>query len=112
MNKKDQQLIRYINKHYSELNEELKNINNDFSLYENNLIIQKAIKMDLFQIGELFGKLSYEIKDHINPKDVKGIIDIRNYIAHGYIALNDTIIWNTIFNDLPILISVLNSCVD
>lgn len=53
--------------------------------------MQKAIKIDLFQIGEQFGNLSSCLVNQINPRDYRGIRDIRNYIAHGYIeSLNQS----------------------
>ena len=80
----------------------------DFEKFQNDRIIQKAIKMDLFQIGELVGNLSPEAVVSINTRDYKGIKDIRNYIAHGYIEIKDSIVWNTIIFELPTLIESLN----
>lgn len=107
MNKSDSQKAYYIQKHYNEILLELAMIHNDFEEFKTNLVVQKAIKMDLFQIGELFGKLSDEIRKEINPRDLKGISDIRQYIAHGYIEIKDSIIWNTLISELPMLIDAL-----
>lgn len=105
---KDENIIYYIKKHYSELQAELKVINNSFENFLNNLIIQKAIKMDLLQIGELFGSLSEGLKNKLPKSDIKGIVDIRNFLAHGYTQIDNKILWLTIQNDLPRLMNQLN----
>lgn len=104
MNKKDQLIKDYINKHYKELVEEIDTINDKFDEFINNKAVQKAVSFDLFQIGELFNKLSDETKRKLNNRDIRGIIDVRNFIAHGYIYIKKTEIWNTVHNDLPRLI--------
>jgi len=94
-------------KHYDELLAELELINDNFETFDQNIIYQKAIKMDLFQIGELFNSFSKETQSHFSQRDVRGVVDVRNYIAHGYIVLSNMSIWNDIHNDLPKLISSL-----
>lgn len=107
MSNKDQQVKTYIIKHFNEMNEELKLVNDDFELFIKNKYIQKAVSFDLLQIGELFNNLSEECTKKLNKSDIRGIIDVRNYIAHGYIYIKNTEIWKTIHNDLPKLINNL-----
>ena len=107
MTEKDEQLIDHIIKHYNELLDEIAEINDDYETFDENTIYQKAIKMDLFQIGELFNSLSGSVTCHFDNRDVRGIVDIRNYIAHGYIVLDNKNIWRVIHNDLPKLSSGL-----
>lgn len=109
MKSSDEQKIYYIKKHYHEILYELSLVHHDFNEFKSNIIVQKAIKMDLFQIGELFGKLSEEIAVQINPKDLKGIRNIRQFLAHGYVEVKDSIIWNTLTIELPVLIDSLNT---
>ena len=108
MNKRDKVLIKYINKHYSELLEELKMLP-DYESFCNNMPISKAIKMDILQIGENINHLTPETRLQINRKDLVGVIDFRNQIAHGYVFLNNAIIWRTIQEDLPRIMQQVNS---
>ncbi len=47
-----------------------------------------------------------EAHPHINWR---GIIGTRDHVAHGYLGLDDDIIWDVIQSDLPELISELRS---
>lgn len=104
---KDQQALVYIKKHYNEILEEKASINNDFETFEKDKVVQKAIKMDVFQIGEFVNKLSDETKKALNQRDVRGIVNIRNFIAHGYVVVDNLIVWDSINNDIPRLIQNL-----
>ena len=88
MKDRDKQLIRYINKHYSELVDELKLVKNyeDFCL---NKPVNKAIKLDLLQIGENFNHLTDESKLQLKKADLSGIINVRNHVAHGYVTIEE-----------------------
>ena len=63
--------------------------------------------MDLFQIGEHINNLSDETKAKLSAHDLRGVINIRNFIGHGYVVLDDEIIWDSIRNDCPRLIEAL-----
>ena len=86
MNNKDKLIKDYINKHYQELLDCLKEINDNFDNFLNDQIIQKAISFDLFQIGELFNNLSNDFASKLNKRDVRGIIDIRK-MARSHLLL-------------------------
>ena len=107
MNERDLQTIKHINKHYEELLEEAKIIDS-LEQFKQEKILAKAIKMDILQIAENVNCLTEEAAKRINPKDLRGIIDVRNHIAHGYIYVDDEIIWNVIKNGLPRLIDEIN----
>ena len=108
MNARDQQIVHSIQEHHKELNQELSLIK-DLSDFEANKVINKAIKMDLLQIGENVNHLSEESQLQLSKGDLRGIIDIRNQVAHGYVTIKDETIWNTIQNDLPRLMQQINS---
>ena len=108
MNNKDNQLVYHINKHYNELTDELNLIKN-FEEFSSNKIIKKAIILDLIQIGENVNKLSIGFQKNINKMNLKGIIGFRNHFVHGYGTNDDKIVWETIKNYLPNLISEINN---
>ena len=108
MVRRDVILIRYIKKHYSELVEELKLIP-DYDAFCNNKVVNKAIKLDLLQIGENVNHLSDNAKLQIKKSDLSGVIALRNQVAHGYVQLDEESIWSTLNNDLPRLMEGINN---
>ena len=108
MKERDLQLVKYINKHYCELLEEIKEICS-FEEFAKGGVLTKAIKMDILQIAENINSFSKETAALLNPKDLRGIIDIRNHIAHGYITVDDRIVWKSLIERLPNLINDINS---
>ena len=110
MNERDQQAIKHINKHYQELLEEVKLVG-DFEEFKKGGVLTKAIKMDILQIAENTNCLTKETASQLSQKDLRGIIDIRNHIAHGYVHVNDEIIWYVIQDCLPTLINEINNLI-
>lgn len=108
MKERDKQLIRYINKHYSELVDELKLVPT-FDEFVSNKPVNKAIKLDLLQIGENVNHLTDESKLQLNKADLAGVIRVRNHVAHGYVSVDEKSIWSTICGDLSRLIKQINS---
>ena len=108
MNDRDIQLVKHINRHYQELLNEKDEVDT-FESFAEGGIITKAIKMDILQIAENINCLSNESLSQLDPIDLKGIIGIRNRIVHGYITVDDEIIWKVIQNRLPKLIDDINA---
>lgn len=108
MNERDSQLIKHINKHYQELLEEVKLVGT-LEEFKKGGITTKAIKIDILQIAENVNCLSNETAKELKQRDLRGIVDVRNHIAHGYIYVNDEIIWYVIQDCLPSLISEINN---
>ena len=107
MNERDEHLRKYIYKHYQELVVEVEEIGS-FDEYVKGGVLTKAIKMDILQIAENINSFSDETSSKLNPKDLRGIVDVRNHIAHSYIAVDDKIVWNAICQRLPKLIEEIN----
>ena len=108
---KDEQILECIKKHYKEILEELKLVNDDFDTFTKDSLIKKAIKMDVFQIGELTNKLSGNAKAKMCAKELRGVINIRNFIGHAYVIVDDNIIWDSVKKDIPKLISDLSKAI-
>lgn len=110
MNYRDNQIVQHINKHYNELCEEMRDIKS-FEDYINpaNNVLRKAILIDILQIGENITHFSKESSNQINQSDLKGIVDIRNIVVHGYAIIKDKIIYNSVVQDLPRLINEINN---
>ena len=108
MNERDIQLIKHINIHYQELLEEMTGINS-LDEFKKGRVLVKAFKMDILQIAENVNCLTNETSNKLDPKDLRGIVDVRNHIAHGYVYVNDDIIWGVVQDRLPKLIDEINS---
>ena len=72
---------------------------------EDNVILRPAILMHLTAIAEQFNKLRQEHADDIlsafDAQDLKGIYDVRTYIAHEYDGVNLAIVEWIVRNGLP-----------
>ena len=104
---KDKQYAEHIFHHYNEMQKEIEALGNNIDAFKNNELYRKAVMFDLLQICELFSNLSEATLTCFSKKDRRGMVDIRNYVAHGYIVLKDEDVWQTIHNDLPRVISIL-----
>ncbi|MBT0651686.1 HepT-like ribonuclease domain-containing protein [Geomobilimonas luticola] len=58
-------------------------------------------------IGEAVGKLSATLKDRYPDIPWQDIKDFRNLLAHEYFGVDLEIVWNTIHNDLPMLLEAV-----
>ena len=110
MNNRDLQIINNCNKHYKEMLDELSVV----PTYEDfinpaNKVMVKAIKIDVAQIGENLTHLSKESSNLIDPNDIRGIVDIRNIIVHGYAVIKERALYKTITDDIPRLMKQLNN---
>jgi uncharacterized protein with HEPN domain len=74
----------------------------DFNLYLENKLLRRGIERELGIIGEAIIKL-LKIDSNINISNSRRIIDLRNWVIHGYDKVDDVIIWGIITRDLPIL---------
>jgi len=72
---------------------------------EDSVTLRPAILMHLTTIAEQFNKLKKDHADDIlsafDDKDVKGMYDVRTYIAHEYEGVNLSIVEWIVRNGLP-----------
>jgi uncharacterized protein with HEPN domain len=70
--------------------------------YQENKLVKRAVERELEIIGEAINKL-LKIAPEIEIKESRRIVDLRNWIIHGYDKVDDIIIWGIILKDLPAL---------
>ena len=73
---------------------------------------QPAILMLLVAISEQFSKLQKNnstLLNNFEPEDVKGLISVRNYIAHDNDGLNLSIIEDDLCENMPKILDIIKS---
>ena len=73
-----------------------------FNDYERNLLLKAAVERNLITVGEAMS-LILKKTPTINISNARKIVDVRNRLTHGYDDIDDTQIWNTVINRLPLL---------
>ena len=72
---------------------------------------QPAILMLLVAISEQISKLNKneaKVLENFSKEDIKGFIDVRNFIAHDYDGVNLAIIEDILRYDIPKIKSIIN----
>ena len=79
-----------------------------FDAFANDSAYIDAALMNIFQIGELSNQLSEECRETLNETPWHQIYGTRNIIAHAYVKVDNTVIWNIVENDIPRLRKEIN----
>ncbi len=72
----------------------------DFESYKTNKLLRRAVERELEIIGEATNRILKTDKN-INISNARRIVDLRNWVIHGYDTVDNTIIWGIISRDLP-----------
>jgi uncharacterized protein with HEPN domain len=64
----------------------------DFSVYQKDKQLRRAIKRELEIIGEAANKM-LQINPEIKIENARRIVDLRNSVIHGYDKVDDVIVW-------------------
>lgn len=73
---------------------------------DNNRLFLGGLIRELLVIGEAANAISPQTKAQI-PLPWKEVIGMRNQLVHAYFEINHKIIWITVTEDIPRLISIL-----
>lgn len=76
---------------------------------------QPAILMLLVAVSEQFSKLAKKqslILTNFNQEDIKGLISVRNYIAHDYDGINLSIIEDDLRENMPKVLETINQILE
>ena len=74
----------------------------DFDHYKSNKLLRRGIERELEIIGEALNRI-LKLDDSIDITNSRRIVDLRNWVIHGYDRVDDVIIWGIISRDLPVL---------
>ncbi len=72
----------------------------DFFEYERNKLLRRAVERELEIIGEAVKHL-LELDENIYIDNARRIVDLRNFVIHGYDKVDNVIIWGILSKDLP-----------
>ncbi len=76
--------------------------NRDFNAYKTNKLLRRGIEREFEIIGEAASRI-LKIDSNFPIEDARKIVDLRNWVIHGYDKIDDVIIWGIISKQLPIL---------
>jgi uncharacterized protein with HEPN domain len=74
--------------------------NNNFKIFQSDIILQRAVERDLQIIGEAVRRI-VEIDPQIHFSSAKNIIGLRNIISHAYDSIEPEMIWGIIQKNIP-----------
>jgi len=88
-------IITSINSIYDYLGE-----NRDFNEYSENKLLRRAVERELEIIGEASNRI-LKLDSEFPINNARKIVDLRNWVIHGYDKVDDVIIWGILSNHLP-----------
>lgn len=83
----------------------------DFNAFKANKLLKRAIERELEIIGEAAGRI-LKIDSNFPIEDARKIVDLRNWVIHGYDIVDDVIIWGIISKQLPVLKSQVEALLE
>ncbi|MEI6092010.1 MAG: HepT-like ribonuclease domain-containing protein [bacterium] len=76
--------------------------NRNFNDYLSNKLLRRGIERELEIIGEAANRI-LKIDQSIAIDNARKIVDLRNWVIHGYDKVDDVIIWGIVSQQLPTL---------
>lgn len=105
MNKSDRQRLLHIRSYCQDVADFIERFGNDFEIFCRDRAYSSAVSMCVLQIGELANGLSSEFREETKADMPWSMIrGMRNWLAHAYAEMDESIIWETATNDIPILL--------
>ncbi|MEM6843867.1 MAG: HepT-like ribonuclease domain-containing protein [Bacteroidota bacterium] len=95
-----------IKKHLLDIREAIDSIDEylggsrDFTVYQSNKMLRRAVERELEIIGEAMSRIS-KLDPTIKISAKHQIISMRNRVIHGYDKVDNEIVWGTIVRHLP-----------
>ena len=111
-NERDIDILEHIIKYCNEIFETQAYFGNSFEFFKANSIYRNAVAMCILQIGELSGHLSENFKETYSGVPWRNIKGMRNIMAHKYGDINVATLWETITDDVSILLDYCNSVLE
>jgi len=72
----------------------------DFNQYQENKLLRRGIERELEIIGEATNRI-LKLDAEIKIDNARRIVDLRNWVIHGYDKTDNIIVWGIISRDIP-----------
>jgi len=83
----------------------------DFNEYKSNKLLRRGVERELEIIGEATNRI-LKLDNNIDISDSKRIVNLRNWVIHGYDKVDDVIIWGVISKDILRLKQQVDKLID
>ncbi len=102
MNRGDRQRLMHIRAYCRDIAEFIERFGKDYSIFIQDRAYFNAVSMCILQIGELANGLSAGFREETKGRMQWGMIrGMRNWLAHAYTEMDESVIWETASNDIP-----------
>ena len=102
---RDKSILQQIKRHCTDIGTFIERFGNNFDIFTSDRAYFNAVSMCILQIGELSGSLSDEYRTETSGiipwSNIKGM---RNIVAHDYGSLDEELVWETVTDDIPVLL--------
>ena len=103
MTQRDKSILWHMIKYCAEISETIAIMELDYEKFASSHIARNSISMCILHIGELARKLSDDTKKKYGKIPWQSAVSMRNRAAHGYYTMDFATIWDTAYDDIPIL---------
>lgn len=101
----DKQRLLHIQTYCEDIAAFINRFGNDYDTFIHDRAYLSAVAMCILQIGELANGLSAEYRNETKTQMPWGMIrGMRNWLAHAYAEMDESIIWETAVHDIPHLL--------
>lgn len=106
MNNGDRQRLMHIQTYCEDIAGFIQRFGRDYATFTQDRAYSNAVSMCVLQIGELANGLSSEFREETKEQMPWGMIrGMRNWLAHAYAEIDESVIWETATNDIPRLMA-------
>ena len=100
---RDLSILRHILDYCGQIEEAVARFGADSEIFLSDTAYHNAVSLCILQIGELAGNLSESYRTANPDIPWREIKLMRNIVAHRYGAVDHTITWDVVVNDVPTL---------
>ena len=110
MTEREKQILLKIIAHCDMIEEYTKDTSDEAG-FQSNMLLMDGVSMRILSIGELVKRLSPEFRVEASerekslgvsePTNWKGLAGLRDYVAHDYDNINYSIMYETVFTEIP-----------
>ena len=103
VNSRDLSILSHIHAYCVQIEEAVSRFGKNEDLFLRDDVYHNAVALCILQIGELVGLMSDEFRSAHTQIPWREIKLMRNIVAHHYRAVDHSITWDVVVNDIPLL---------